>query len=45
MKNKQWKRTGWVAGLMFGLCLSSCTNEGRKTYALDAQPVVGSVEW
>lgn len=44
MKNKQWKRTGWVAGLMFGLCLSSCTNEGRKTYALDAQPVVGSVE-
>lgn len=45
MKNKQLKRAGCMTGLMFVLCLTSCTNEGRKTYALDTQPVVGSVEW
>ena len=44
MKNKQLKRAGCMTGLMFVLCLTSCTNEGRKTYALDTQPVVGSVE-
>ena len=45
MKSKQWKSAGLIC-LMFIGGLSSCTNggQGSKGDALDAQPIVGSVE-
>ena len=45
MKSKQWKSAGLICLVFIG-GLSSCTNggQGSKGDALDAQPIVGSVE-
>lgn len=44
MKNKQWRKAGWLASLMCILCFSSCSNGDRKSVVLDGLPVVGAVE-
>ena len=45
MKSKQWKSAGLICLVFIG-GLSSCINggQGSKGDALDAQPIVGSVE-
>ncbi|MCD8182643.1 MAG: 6-bladed beta-propeller [Bacteroides sp.] len=44
MKNKQWKRVGWLMSLSLILGLSSCTDGAKKSSVLDAQTIVGSIE-